>query len=113
MRRPPRALPWLLLRRADDEPLAALRTAALEDVAAGLGRVALAEPVLAVAATLLGWYVRFTTTGLLRAKSPARKHAPSGKSRNLDGGPGSFDPQRKFHMDGTIPRRSSHFGDPA
>src|SRR3984893_1448735 len=52
MRRPPRALPRLLLRRADDEPLAALRTAALEDVAAGLGRVALAEPMLAVAADL-------------------------------------------------------------
>src|ERR1700738_3396774 len=44
MRRAPRALPRLLLRRADAAPLAA--------VAAGLGRVALAEPMLAVAADL-------------------------------------------------------------
>src|SRR4051812_5039923 len=52
MRRPAPALPPLLLRRADDEPLAALRPAALEDIAARLGGVALAKPVFAVAADL-------------------------------------------------------------
>src|SRR5438874_9460595 len=55
----------LLLRCADDEPLAALRAPPLEDVAAGLGGVALAEPVLLVPPDLAGLVRALHDDGLL------------------------------------------------
>src|SRR6202022_132862 len=67
------ALPWLLPRRADDEPLATLRPAALEHPAARLGRVPLAKPVLAIAADLARLVRALHGDCLLRAKSAARK----------------------------------------
>src|SRR5437762_9966940 len=70
----------LLLRCADDEPLTALRAPPLEDVAAGLGGVALAEPVLLVPPDLARLVRALHDDCLLGAKSAARKHARSGVS---------------------------------
>src|SRR2546430_891803 len=58
----------LLLRCADDEPLTALRAPPLEDVAAGLGGVALAEPVLLVPPDLAGLVRALHDDGLLTSR---------------------------------------------
>src|SRR5207248_2028888 len=117
MRRPPRALPWLLPRRADDEPLATLRPAALEHPASRLGRVPLAKPVLAIAADLARLVRALHGDRLLRAKSAARKHAYPGKSRKVRDATcnpdGSFAAQTNSSAQATILRRSRYFGDPA
>src|SRR3954464_11277380 len=73
--------PPLLLGRADNEALAALRAASLQDVAARLGGVALAKAVLAVAADLARLVRALHDDCLLRAKSAARNHAATCKSR--------------------------------
>src|SRR5438105_6109223 len=68
----------LLLRCADDEPLAALRAPPLEDVAAGLGGVALAEPVLLVPPDLAGLVRALHDDGLLTAEK-ARQSITHGR----------------------------------
>src|SRR5205823_14945872 len=98
--RPPRALPrGYFLGALTTSRLRPFARRRLRTLRPALVALRLRNPCSRLRRTLLGWYVRFTTTGLLRAKSAARKHAPSGKSRNLDWGARSFDPQRKFHLD--------------
>src|SRR5205085_6665820 len=125
----------LLLVRGDDEPLATLGSAALEHVAPRLGGVALAEPVLPVAADLarlvralhddcLPWQkARQETTrrpgcqGTRAAKHDASRRAlaSSGLRPATDVGTPTrkrFELQRSPGLRAAIPRRSGHFSDP-